>query len=77
MPSFTDAAGEPEIFGGEFVLEEAETVIENAGSVADALPSETVMRMLLYVPTFASEGVPNSCPVVKLKLSQAGLLPIA
>ena len=43
----------------------------NAGNEALSLPSLTLMMILLKVP--AAVGVPDSCPVVVLKLAQAGL----
>src|SRR5687768_1496194 len=52
--------------------ETSATVIANAGSVAPALPSLTLMTMLEYVPTLAAAGVPESWPVAVLKLAHAG-----
>ena len=78
MPSFTDVAGEPEIFGGVFTLDDAVTVIENAGSVADDVPSDTVMRMFaVRADVRVGRACPSNWPVVKLNVSHAGLLPIA
>jgi hypothetical protein len=59
--------GEPEIVGPVV------TVIENAGSEALAAPSATLIRMPAVVPTFAAAGVPDSCPVVLLKVAHDGL----
>jgi hypothetical protein len=48
------------------------TVIEKAGSEALLVPSLTEITMLEVVPTLAACGVPESCPVLVLKLAQAG-----
>lgn len=50
------------------------TLIEKAGRLALAAPSDTVITMLACVPTFAAPGVPLSRPVAVLKFAQAGLL---
>ena len=52
------------------------TVMENAASVVCAFPSETLIWMFWYWPTFAAPGVPVSRPSAVLKVSQAGLLTI-
>src|SRR5512139_4271200 len=57
VPTVAVVAGVPEITGG--VFEEA-TVIANAGSGVDALPSLTLITMLPKVPTLAAPGVPDS-----------------
>ena len=62
----------PEIVGG--VLACAETVIENAGSAALAMPSLTLITILERVPVTA--GVPLNRPVEVLKLAPAGALAI-
>ena len=36
-------------------------------------PSDTLITMLEYLPTFAVVGVPASCPVWVLKFAHAGL----
>jgi hypothetical protein len=48
-----------------------------AGRVAFFTPSLTAITMLEYVPTLAAEGAPESCPLLALKVAQAGLLVIA
>ena len=45
-----------------------------AASDADAVLSDTEITMLLYAPTFAVVGVPDSRPVVVLKLAHVGRL---
>jgi hypothetical protein len=42
-PTLTDRGGVPEIVGGEFALE---TVMENAASALDCVPSLTLITML-------------------------------
>ena len=59
--------------GGEAVLP-ASTCTLKAGSVACFRPSLTVIVMLPYVPTFAADGVPESCPLLALKVAHAGML---
>jgi hypothetical protein len=49
------------------------TLMVKAGSVADALPSLTLITMPESVPTSAAAGVPLSCPVVVSNLAQGGL----
>jgi hypothetical protein len=46
----------------------------NAGRLAVVLLSDTVITILLQVPTLLAVGVPLSFPVILLKLAQAGLL---
>jgi hypothetical protein len=57
-------------------LAAALTVMANASSDADAVPSLTLITIPLYVPTSLADGVPLSCPVAMLKVAQAGLLVI-
>ena len=57
-------------------LAAALTVIANASSDADALPSLTLITIPLYVPASLADGVPLSCPVAMLKVAQAGLFEI-
>jgi hypothetical protein len=51
-------------------------VIENAGSVAVALPSDTAIAMLEYVVASLAAGVPLSPPVAVLNVAQDGLFAI-
>jgi hypothetical protein len=51
----------------------AATLMENAGSDVDNLPSLTVITMLLYVPP-AAGAVPHKFPLIVLNVSQLGLL---
>jgi hypothetical protein len=44
----------------------------NAGSAAVAVPSAAVMTMFIVIPVSVALGLPNSWPVVVLKLAQAG-----
>jgi hypothetical protein len=69
-PAVTDAGGVPLMVGGGLLA--AFTVIEKAGSEALLVPSLTEITMLEVVPTLAACGVPESCPVLVLKLAQAG-----
>jgi hypothetical protein len=66
-PATTEVAGVPLIVGG------AETVIENAGSDALAVPSLTEIVMFENVPTSVLAGVPVRAPVVVLNAAQLGL----
>jgi len=61
--------GAPEIVGGALA---APTAIENAGRVAVAVPSLTLIEMLSNVPTCAALGVPWSAPVFALNVAHAG-----
>ena len=61
----------PEIVGA--ALPAADTTIANAGNAAEAMPSDTEITMLEYVPTWDDDGVPVSLPVVLLNVAQAGL----
>ena len=45
---------------------------ENAGSDADAVPSDTEMMMFENVAMSVSAGVPDRRPVVVLNVAQAG-----
>src|SRR5687767_2142740 len=45
----------------------------NTGSAADAWPSDTLITMLLVVPTWVEPGVPLRRPLAASKLAQAGL----
>ena len=58
------------------MLSSADTLIENAGNVAVASPSLTLIWMLAYVPTLAAVGVPASRPVALSKEAQPGRLVI-
>jgi hypothetical protein len=74
VPTFNEVVGLPEIVGALFAgAAVVVTVIENAASAALSLPSDTLMRMFVYEPTFVAAGVPESLPVVALKAAQAGL----
>ncbi len=79
MPARSVVDGVPEIVGGgsEVVLVLASTCMPNAGSVALFQPSLTEITMFGYVPTLAAEGVPDSCPVLLLKVAHEGWLVIA
>ena len=48
------------------------TAIENAGSVADALPSLTLIVTFAYEPACALVGVPDRRPVDVLNVAQEG-----
>lgn len=50
------------------------TWIENAGREAEALPFETPITMLLYVPTSPADGWPESWPVPESRDAQDGEL---
>jgi hypothetical protein len=54
----------------------AVTLIVNAGSDAEAVPSLTLITMLGSVPTSALPGVPPSKPVTVLNVAHAGLFVI-
>ena len=69
-PAVTEAAGVPLIVGGGLLA--AFTVIEKLGSEALLVPSLTEITMLEEVPTLAACGVPESWPVLALKLAQLG-----
>jgi len=49
------------------------TVSEKLGSEAESVPSLTEMTMPASVPTSADCGVPDSCPVLALKVAHDGL----
>jgi hypothetical protein len=61
-------AGVPLIVGAGVV-----TVIEKLGSEALLVPSLTEITMFEVVPALASCGVPESWPVLVLRLAQVGL----
>src|SRR6185295_1512446 len=69
VPAVAVVGGVPEITGGVF---EDTTVIANAGNGVDALPSLTLMTMLLNVPILLAPGVPCSKPVLVLNVAQVG-----
>ena len=48
------------------------TAMENAGNVADALPSLTLIVTFAYEPTCALVGVPDRRPVDVLNVAQEG-----
>ncbi|HEV7136830.1 MAG TPA: hypothetical protein VGN43_09370 [Steroidobacteraceae bacterium] len=50
------------------------TVMVNAGNAAELAEVPASISILLSVPTFEADGVPESEPVVVLKSAQAGLL---
>ena len=54
----------------------ATTVIEKAGKLALAAPSDTVIVIFEWGPRFAAVGVPLSWPVEASKVTHEGLLPI-
>jgi hypothetical protein len=66
--------GVPLINGAE--LGAGDTVMANAGKLADSDPSLTEMTMPEYVLTSLRSGVPERRPVVVLKLAQDGLFAI-
>jgi hypothetical protein len=70
VPAAIDVVGAPEITGALFGA--ALTVMENAGREALRAPSLTEITTLDEVP--AATGVPDSRPVVVLKLAQEGRL---
>ncbi len=59
----------PLICGGEFV---ATTLIENAGSDDEYVPSLTLMTMPPWIPTSLAWGVPDNWPVKLLNDAQLG-----
>jgi hypothetical protein len=70
VPTVALLPGVPEIVGAR--LGAAVTVMLKAGSEVLAWPSETLMRMLEYTPTWPADGVPVSAPVVVLKDAHVG-----
>ena len=60
----------PEIVGARSAG--ASTSIENAASALLTVPSLTLITMFAKVPIWACVGVPESWPVVALKLAQDG-----
>jgi hypothetical protein len=61
-------------WGGGGVVELLVTLIWNAGSCVQALPSVTSIWIIWLVPTLDSAGVPLSAPVEVLNVAQAGML---
>jgi hypothetical protein len=59
------------VTGGGDVVAAAFTMILKAGRAADAVPSLAEITIPLLVPAVA--GVPDSCPVLMLKLAHEGL----
>lgn len=76
MPTVALVDGVPEITGARLVVDAPVTLIENAGRLADLLPSDALMTMPDVVPTCELAGVPLKRPVDLLKLAHAGLLVI-
>jgi len=79
LPVVTAVGGVPEMTGAVFTgaaTGAAVTVTLNAGRELRRAPSETLMPMLEYVPACAAEGVPDSVPVLLLKVAHAGLFEI-
>src|SRR5882672_1675780 len=68
-PASTDEAGVPEIVGGLFGTS---TTRVNGARLAASCPSLTEIVMFAYVPALVTAGVPESRPVVALKLAQGG-----
>jgi hypothetical protein len=73
MPTVALVVGVPEITGARLDVDAPVTLIENAGRLADLLPSEALMTMPEVVPTCELAGVPLKRPVVLLKLAHEGL----
>src|SRR5258706_4307152 len=73
VPTVAVVGGVPEITGGVF---DDATVIENAGNGVEALPSLTLITMLLNVPMLLAPGVPCSKPVLVLNVAHVGRLAI-
>lgn len=48
--------------------------MENPGNAAEVIPSLTLITMFEYMPTLAAAGVPESIPVLLLKVSHDGRL---
>lgn len=69
VPTVAVVGGAPAIVGGMF---EAATAIENVGRGVEAVPSLTVIAMLLYVRMCAAPGVPCKRPVPASKVAQVG-----
>jgi hypothetical protein len=69
VPTVAVVGGVPEIVGRTF---DDCTVIENAGSGVDAMPSLTLMTMLPYVLMCDAPGVPCSVPFVALNVAHVG-----
>ena len=79
VAAVTEVAGVPEIVTveAEGVPPEPEvTWIENVRSSATDRPLFTMISMLLYAPTLPAVGVPDSFPVVPLKVAHEGFCTI-
>ena len=70
-PSTIEVAGDPEMTGGRLATS---TSIWKLGNALVDIPSLTLIWMLSYIPACAIDGVPESRPVVTLRLAQGGLL---
>lgn len=70
-PATIEVAGDPEMTGGRLATS---TSIWNVGNDLVNIPSLTLIWMLSYTPACATEGVPESRPVVAFRLAQGGLL---
>jgi hypothetical protein len=68
-PTVPLLGGVPLIVGARFA---AVTVTLKGASVAEAVPSDTEMTMLLKVAVVPAEGVPARRPVATSKLAQDG-----
>lgn len=78
VPTVSVVAGVPVMLGGALTgggaaAVAADTLMVKGASDAAAKPSLTLITMLREVPALALVGVPESCPVVLLKLAQEGL----
>jgi len=72
-PTVTDDGGVPLMTGARFA---ACTVIENAGSAAVAVPSDTAIAIFEVVVASLAAGVPLNRPVVLLNAAHDGLFAI-
>ena len=70
-PSVTVVVGLPPMVGAEFGV--SVTLIENGGSVAESVPSDTEITMGPTLPAEPAGGVPLRRPVLLLNASHAGL----
>jgi hypothetical protein len=73
-PSVLRVGGVHDSVAAPFELDTAFTAIANAASETVDVPSLTLIVTFEYVPTFELLGVPDSRPVVVLKLAHDGLL---
>ena len=65
----------PEIVGARLATGADSTAMLNAGSITEAMPSDTEITMLAaVVPACAAPGVPDRRPVATSKTAQAGAL---